>query len=189
MDFYVKNKPIVLGVAMVVVLAGVWYLSSNSSGWSAGGLPSTTTTSPTVTKTPVSGTKKSSGTVQKPITAAKVVGVNSLAYLFSLKQPLVCTIKPSATVNRSGTMYVSGGKMRANFVYASMISDGNYLYAWTNGESTGLKLLAAISVSGSAIAAKGGFDPANELSFACNPWAEDASVFTPPTSVTFSNTQ
>ena len=86
--------------------------------------------------------------------------------------------------------------MRGNFTSTingiltntSMIHDGEYLYAWTSGASKGLKLPAASSVSGSAIASNGGFDLSTDLSFACNPWTENTSVFTPPASISFSNT-
>ncbi len=84
-------------------------------------------------------------------------------------------------------MYVADGEMRVNFAHTSMIDDGAYFYAWTDGASQGLKLLAASSASGSAIAANGGFDPASNISFACNPWTANMSVFVPPASISFSN--
>jgi hypothetical protein len=68
-----------------------------------------------------------------------------------------------------------------------MISDGTYLYTWKSGAANGLKLLSSSSVSGSAMASNGGFDPGTSVSFECNPWAENVGIFTPPSTVTFSN--
>ena len=188
------NKKIVWVVGVAAVLGSVWYLSTNPSTESGQESPYATTT-PTLPKgtttkppTTTSGTVKTGATPKPTPTSAKIVGVGTLSYLFSFREPLICTIKPSASVKRSGTMYIAEGKMRANFVGTSMLHDGMYLYVWTNGASTGLKLPAASSVSGSLIATKGGFDLANDLSFACNPWKTDASFFVPPSSITFSET-
>ena len=184
---YATNKALVWAVGVVIVLGAVWYLSAGTSGWSDQGTYTAPTSSTgTTTKPPASGTTKPTAPKPTP-TTAKMVGVNTLAYLFNLKQPLVCAIKPSALVKRTGTMYIANGQMRANFTTTSMIDDGAFLYAWTNGATTGLKLTAGSSVSGSAIASKGGFDLVNDISYACNPWTVDASVFTPPSSISFSD--
>jgi hypothetical protein len=108
-----------------------------------------------------------------------------MGYLVSLKQPLVCTVKSTAGYARSGTMYVADGKIRANFTGSSMINDGTHLFAWMTGAIKGIELLTSSSASGSAIATNGGIDPATDISFACNPWTVDASVFSPPSSVSF----
>ncbi len=191
--FYADNKTIVWVVGAAVVLGSVWCLFANYSGESDQGAPYATTTPTlpkgTTTKSPTTSGTVKTGTTPKPTpTSAKIVGVGTLSYLFSFREPLICAIKPSVSVNRSGTMYLAEGKMRANFVSTSMLHDGMYLYVWTNGASKGLKLPAASSVSGSLIATKGGFDLANDLSFACNPWKTDASLFVPPSSITFSET-
>lgn len=191
--FYADNKTVTWVVATAVVFSSAWYLSTNPSTETGQESPYATTTptlpKDTTTKSPTTSGTIKTGTAPKPTsTSAKIVGVGTLSYLFSFRQPLICTIKPSATVKRSGTMYISEGKMRANFVGTSMLHDGTYLYVWTQGASTGLKLPAASSVSGSLIATKGGFDLANDLSFACNPWTTDATVFVPPSSIAFSET-
>ena len=192
--FYADNKTIVWVVGAVVILGSAWCLSANYSGESDRGasyatttptLPKGTTTKPPTT---TSGTVKTGATPKPTPTSAKIVGVGTLSYLFSFREPLICAIKSSTYVKRSGTMYIAEGKMRANFVGTSMLHDGMYLYAWATGASTGLKLPAASSVSGSLIATKGGFDLANDISFACNPWKTDASVFVPPSSIVFSET-
>lgn len=190
------NQITVWAVIAVVALGSLWYVfSSNQSGRETGS-PIATTTVSTSTQTQ-QGTNNSppartgqSSTPSKPPTptSAKIVGTTPVSYLFDLRQPLVCSIKTTGTsIQRSGTMYVADGKMRADFTNTSMIDDGTYLYAWAKGATKGLKLLAASGVSGSAIASNGGFDLVTPLSFACNPWTKDASVFVPPSSISFSN--
>ncbi|MDO8742580.1 MAG: hypothetical protein Q7J45_03560 [bacterium] len=186
-----KQKIIWIAVA-IVVLGGAWYLFSGSSGGSdETGLIATTTSSTSSQQTtakPSTARPTGSGTTtQKPVAPTKVAGVNTLSYLYSFKQPLVCSVTVGTTVKRAGTMYVADAKMRVNFSTASMIDDGSFLYVWKKGATTGLKLSAVSSVSGSAIAVSGGFDPANPFSFSCSGWTKDVSILTPPGSVTFSN--
>lgn len=184
MEHLNTQKSIWIAVA-IVVLGGAWYFFSSPSGNQDVAPVATTTqqgTKPTTATRPAG-----SGTTQKPAVPTKAAGVNTLSYLYSLKQPLVCAVTVGTTVKRSGTMYIADAKMRVNFSATSMIDDGSYLYVWTKGATKGLKLSSVSSVSGSAIAANGGFDPANPFSFSCNSWTKDANVFSPPTSITFSN--
>ncbi len=190
------DKKIIAGaIGAAVILGGAWIFFGSSSGGNGSGSPTASTTmqagtSPQQTaQTPYRAPAKSPvwRPAPKPPVAAKISGVTPLAYLFSLKQPLLCAVQTTDSYKRSGTMYVANGEMRVNFAHTSMIDDGTYFYAWTDGASQGLKLLAASSASGSAIAGNGGFDPASNISFACNPWAADMSVFVPPASVSFSN--
>ncbi len=194
---YMNTKTIVIALIAIAALGGVWYLFSNFQGEPTGGatpvMPVATTTVPTVTtvkSTPTAKVAKpvlKNAATLKSVVPARVTGIGPVAYLFGLKQPLVCKVTTTTGYSRTGTMYIAGDQMRANFTNASMIDDGTYLYVWTIGATKGLKLLAASSASGSAIATNGGFDLATMLSYTCNSWTEDASVFTPPTSVVFSN--
>ena len=182
------NTQTVVGIVIAVIaLGGVWYLASNSTGGNTGTVATTTPFIPTVTTASKQTTPKPSTpvTTQPTKTTAQTVGVGSLSYLLGLRQSLVCSVKTTAGTLRSGTLYVSAGMARANLVGSSMIHDGTYLYAWMTGATTGTKLLAASSVSGSAIVSKGGVDPTANLSYACNPWTADTSIFVPPTSVSF----
>lgn len=190
------DKKIIAGaIGAAVILGGAWIFFGSSSGGNGSGSPTATTTpqastSPQQTaQTPYRAPAKSPvwRPAPKPPVAAKISGITPLAYLFSLKQPLLCAIQTTDSYKRSGTMYVANGEMRVNFARTSMIDDGTYYYAWTDGASQGLKLLAASSASGSAIAGNGGFDPASNISFACNPWTANMNVFVPPASVSFSN--
>jgi hypothetical protein len=187
-----ETKTIIIALIAVAALGGVWYLFTTNSLVGLGvGAPVATTTPPTATTSaapqPSSASPAPARTTPKPVASAKVTGIGPLSYLFGLKQSLVCSVKTLSGYKRSGTMYVADGKMRANFTTSSMIDDGTYLYVWTNGDSKGLKLLASASASGSAIATNGGFDLAYDLSYSCNMWAENVSIFSPPSSVSFSN--
>jgi hypothetical protein len=189
------NQIVVWAVIATIVVGSLWYVfSSGSTGSGTGSLVATTTVATsTATQKKDTGSSptssvKSSSTVKPTTTSAKIVGTTPISYLFDLRQPLICSVKTTGTsVQRSGTMYVADGQMRADFINTSMIDDGTYLYVWANGATKGLKLLAASGASGSAIASNGGFDLVTPLSFACNPWTKDASVFVPPAPVSFSN--
>ena len=185
---------VIVGVA--ILAAGLGYLASNAMRGNTAVVTATTTPT-TASSTTFAATlakvvpkkittTKSSYTPTEPTkTTAKTAGIGSLQYLLGLKEPLVCSVKALNGPSRSGTLYVAAGSARANFTNSSMIDDGNYLYAWMTGATTGTKLLAPLSVSGSAIANNGGVDPATILSFSCNPWTVNASFFVPPTSVSF----
>lgn len=184
-----NTKIIGLLVIGIVALAGIGYLLLNTSNGVVG-VSSTATTSDSTLAQQTTTTKPST-TGTKPVTTkAKIVGIGSITYLIDLKQPLVCTVNTLANANikRSGTLYVAGAKARANFVGSTMIVDNTYLYGWEAGATKGLQLLSATSASGSAIARSGGLDLITDLSFACNPWTIDMSIFLPPASVTFYNT-
>ncbi len=193
-----NNKLIAWGVIAVLVLGGVWYYTLSSMGGGASSSPTATSTVSVATTTETAAPapivkKKAPAPVTVP---AKVSGYNSISYLISLKEPLVCTVKATSPVSREGTLYVAAGMLRGNFSYysngmlvkSSMIDDGTYLYSWKNGATNGLMLLASLSASGSATAMNGGIDPATSFSYLCAPWTADVSVFTPPASVSFSNT-
>jgi hypothetical protein len=190
------NNKILWAVFAIVVLGGVWYLSSRpqeaaetvSPAAPTTELVGTSTEQTTTTTTTKTTTTPVRTTTTKTVAPAKVTGVGPLSYLFGLKQALVCNVSTKTGVKRSGTMYVAEGKMRVNFGTSAMIDDGAYLYAWTSGASKGLKLLASGSASGSAIAMSGGFDPAYDLSYSCNPWTVNEGLFVPPASISFSNT-
>lgn len=182
-----NNKTIVWLIVAIVAFAGVWYLLAPSLGGLGIVPPTATTTPPTTAATQSTATKSPVSTAPKPTkTTAKMAGIGSLNYLLGLKQPLICSVKTTSGYARSGTMYVSaGGQARANFISSTMIDDGSYLYAWANGATTGTKLVAGLSASGSAITYAGGVDLTTDLSFSCNPWTVDISFFAPPATVSF----
>ncbi|MFZ1075724.1 MAG: hypothetical protein WAN50_05115 [Minisyncoccia bacterium] len=201
------NKIIAGLVAIVIVLCGAWYFYSGQEKGSGQVTVATTTpsvgtsTQQTTLPIPVTHGTNNVGTTAappaaEPVIPPKVMGVNTLAYLLGLKEALVCSVKTTSGTKRSGMLYIAEGETRADLttstsagtINTTMIDDGSYLYVWTNGATKGLKLLAAPSGNGSAIATRGGFDPEANISFACNPWGEKTGLFTPPSSIVFSNT-
>lgn len=201
-----SKEALVWIVVAIGIVIGIWALvSAPSEEWGTHS-PVATSTPATATSTtaeaPAKATvpqKTGSVTATQPTKTvpAKVAGYNSASYLISLKEPLVCTVDVSMTyTKRTGTIYVDSGKLRGNFssyvngvlTKTAMIDDGASLYAWTNGATTGLKLPASSSASGSAIASHGGIDLTTPFSFACAAWTPDAAYFQAPTAVTFSNT-
>ncbi len=185
-----NTKTIVWVVAAIAVLVSAWYFLSAPSGLDNGS-PSAAAPTQTV-NVPTQQTPKKSPAPSAPQptkTTAKLAGVDSLITLINLKQNLVCSVKTTSGSGRMGTAYVANGMARinfTNFTSASMIDDGVSLYIWADGAKTGLRLSAASGASGSAMLTNGGIDPAtSNLSYACNPWTVDTSIFTPPASVSF----
>lgn len=191
---------IVLGA--IIVIGVIWYLAAgpNTKVAQAPGTTATSTLSqatgtPAATppaKTAVTGTQRNTQSAGVPAPARPaptVAGVDSLEHLRLLKQTLSCHISTQTGISRTGTAYLASNALRINLNDGvSMIDDGTTLYTWAVGATSGLKLLAASSVSGSAIAARGGIDPLVPVSYQCYPWTGDESLFTPPASVTFTDT-
>ena len=203
------NKTLALIAAVVAILGGAWYLSASrqptvytsvspSGQFQATGVAPTTNLPVTEAQskaTPAASTPKPQ-TPKVPTSSSKFAGAGPLANIKAFKESLSCAVETTGTyTKRSGIIYVTNGKVRGNFsglingvkTATSMIDDGTYLYAWSDGAKTGLKLIAGSSVSGSAIASRGGIDPAVTLSYACNSWTPDVTVFVPPAAVTFTD--
>ncbi len=120
--------------------------------------------------------------------SAAMTGVGSLNDLLAIRQSLSCTVSARNGTDRTGTAYISGGKFRATLANGvSFIDDSTHYYAWAQGAHTGL-VLPIVSASGSTLALHGALDPAQSLSYGCNPWSAQASSFTPPSTITFTNT-
>lgn len=187
------NTSILIVCVAIVIALGVYFLSSGSGA-----------SAPTATSTPATASSSEPATAQpKPVSGAtkpahstpakappKVAGSGTLASLLLLKENLSCSISTQSGASRSGTLYLSGGQLRANLTNGvSMINDGQSYYAWVDGASTGLKLPASVTASGSALASHGAIDPnAGQVAYSCYPWTADETVFAPPSSITFTNT-
>jgi len=142
---------------------------------------------------PVSSTKPAQRPVSQPAPAAKpaspaaLSGVGSLNDLLALQKSLSCSVTVRNGTNRTGSVYLALGKFRADLAnQVSVIGDGTHYYAWVRGSTSGL-VLPIVSVSGSALAFHGAFDPAQSLSYGCNPWSVNAAIFIPPATVTFTD--
>jgi hypothetical protein len=180
-----KNSWLVVLVVVVVIGLGIWYFASNSA--------SSTQTVTNDESSSTSATNASGSSATMPV--SETVGVGSIQDLIAMNKYLACSINLVATTtNRSGTVYVAAGLMRADLFSTtgnktkavSMIDNGTSLYLWTDGASQGIQLPEPISASGSNIALNGGIDPATTFSYICHPWKADANFFVAPQTVTFS---
>ena len=142
----------------------------------------------------VSASAGSEKIVSAPVTVA---GVGTLDNLLTYKSDLTCAVTTLGTaLPRTGTVYLSDGDLRGDFnitvdgrsLHSSMIDAGGYLYAWMDAGTHGVRLLAASSVSGSAIVSYGGVNPVQEISYSCNLWKAGHTQFAPPSSIAFTDT-
>ncbi len=95
----------------------------------------------------------------------------------------------------SGIVYVSDNKVRADFdvsvagrgaMKAYMIADGEYVYSWSSMVPQGVKVAQAQAESSQGAATSGqGMDANTSYSYDCQPSSADASLFVPPSNVTF----
>lgn len=161
-------------VAAVVVVGGGWYLVSLGSS------------APSSTGTSASNTTQ--GTQQPATTGTTSSGSGTIGALLAMGN-VQCTV---TTPNGSGTVYVSGGKMRGDFSMSSqgktmnayMINDGAYIYSWSDAAPQGMKMAVSASSAGSA-ATHGGVSNSTAVTYSCSPWGVDTTMFVPPTNITF----
>lgn len=110
----------------------------------------------------------------------------------------MCTFDQTVENSHStGTVYVSGGKMRGDFksdvnavgtnmsVESHMISDGEFMWSWSNMMPSGFKMKIDQTATPSNGAGQGAFDANMKLAYDCDPWTPDASKFTLPSAITF----
>ena len=133
-------------------------------------------------------------------------GKKSLFDFFSMGGSQKCTF--TNTTNGGGTIYVSSGKMRGDFqetnnstgktAQTHMINDGTYVYIWTDGQTNGYKMSDAVMKqeesqptqapsTGSQPQPSQGMDMHQQMNTSCGGWTADASMFTVPTNVTFTD--
>ena len=128
----------------------------------------------------------------------------SLSGLLALGKSQKCTFRSSAeTADSSGVVYISGGKVRGDFdsttkvgtnvstVKSHMITDGDEIRVWSDGEEMGMLMKTAQAPSGAVDTQVQNTAPMpldmndSSVDYDCDMWVADASVFTPPSSVTF----
>jgi len=175
-----------LVVAVIVIAAGTWYVTSS-------GLDGTSLTSDqNATSTGANSTTDASGKVMSG--AGTTSGSASIGSLLALGKNLQCSVTLSTEgAQTEGVIYLSsGGKMRGDFstatdgnvVNAATINDGVYVYSWTNLSKQGFKTTVASSGTTGA-SSHGGVDNSTALKYSCKPWSLDASKFVPPTNIKF----
>ena len=188
-----KNNYIWAVVALVVIIVGILLFSGKKNTSEL--TENATSTSKDTSKTPLSSVKPSA-TAPAPIVGMKT----SLGGIFDEKGNYQCDYKSlGSSEQTSNTVYVSNGKMRGEFrTYQTgastgniVVYDGDYLYVWTEGQSTGKisqpKTLADLpgiipeDVSSGRILGTS----ANNVSWNCHAWSRDASKLVRPSYVTF----
>lgn len=127
--------------------------------------------------------------------------MTSIKDLLSSGKTQMCTYEYSneKTGTSKGTTYIANGKMRTDYestygdgkTYSgSMINDGTYMYMWTATPPQGMKLKITAEMDKQIEEAKQNqayIDPNTPMSYRCNNWSNDATIFTPPAEVTFTD--
>jgi hypothetical protein len=127
--------------------------------------------------------KKSPGEVVSELTQPV-----SLKELIAKNIPQTCVYKAG---ENSGTVYLSGGKMRGDFETtvenapqkSHMIIDGKTTYIWVDGQTTGYKVVSEESEN----TLTESFNVNQSYNYSCKPWIVNGGVFTPPSGINFMN--
>jgi hypothetical protein len=128
----------------------------------------------------------------------------SLADFFSMTGSQKCTFTDK-TNNSSGTLYIGDNKMRGDFqatdngktTQTHMINDGTYVYLWIDGQKDGYKMSTAkVKNEAAQVSTAPGeqvpsqaqvVDMKQKADYSCGPWSVDATMFTLPQGVTFTD--
>ena len=148
------------------------------------------------------GTQPSSegvvGTTQQADTQDSSAG-GALKDLFTMGGSQTCTFSNKAGAQGSGTVYVSGGNVRTDFVTSiengstqqmHMIVKDKTSYMWGDAlQGQGIKMSFAdiTEPTASGSQQQAGFDANQSVEYSCKPWVADASVFELPAGVQFSD--
>ena len=134
-----------------------------------------------------------------PVTQT-ATGTQEASPVTSLKDLITQGIAQSCTFSNAGTtgtVYVSGGKVRGDFststtsatTQSHMIVMNNTSYIWMEGQKTGFKMSYDPNATPgtSSSAPNGSFDASANMNYNCSTWVVDASQFTLPAGVTFTS--
>lgn len=123
----------------------------------------------------------------------------ALKDLFTMGGSQTCTFSSKAGTESSGTVYVSGGNVRTDFVTSiengstqqmHMIVKDNTSYMWGDAlQGQGIKMSFAdiTEPTASGSQQQAGFDANQSVDYSCKPWVATASVFELPAGVQFSD--
>ena len=109
-----------------------------------------------------------------------------------------CKVSHEVSVAEStGTVFVSGSKIRGDFsskipqvnmtVNSTMVSDGTFIYTWTDIAKTGFKA-KIVESNKPANDDSVGNEYMQNLEYSCNPWTPDESKFVVPADINFIDT-
>jgi hypothetical protein len=173
-----KNKSLIIAavIVLIVLIGGGAYLMMSSK-----------TNPQTKAQTPTTNTQTA-----KPQTTNSLKG--TIIGLLSGGKNVNCSITYPDNKG-TGTVYVSDKKFAGDFTMkgadgketnAHMISDGTYMYVWSSGISTGIKMnLAAAKNAAQNAQTNQSVNINQEVGLNCNPWAPDSSKFTVPSDIRF----
>lgn len=170
------NNKIAIAVVAIIVIAGGAFLLTRNKAKS----PSTVDSNTEATADAESEASIESGSIESLIAAGR-----SQMCTFSSKEQDTQT---------SGTMYVSGGKMRGDFetdtgsgnkTVSHMMYDGTTSYVWSDGSNMGFKM--ALDTSDQTSAPTQGVDPKKNYEYHCEKWSTDNSKFELPSNVEFTS--
>src|SRR5579872_3603903 len=131
------GKAITTIVVIIILALAAWYGFSHFSGSSSSEYGSTATTTSTAGNTQGTGTSQT----------------ESLKDLMASGVAQTCTVNyTNGSTQSQAQIYVSGGKMRSSAaatvsgaqVTMNMINDGQNIYTWMDGQSTGYKMSASV---------------------------------------------
>ena len=168
-----KNKTIIIVIALILIIAG--YL-----GYSR--LAGKTSTNPSVTVT--NGENKNGNGITGTIKGLLEQGLTQK-----------CTITYPDNAG-TGTIYFSGKKFNGEFamttgdqkVTGHSISDGTYVYIWSDNATSGVKMKLDNAISNAPTGTEqAGSDLNEEVKFTCSGWTLDQAKFTPPANIQFSD--
>jgi hypothetical protein len=167
-----KNTTITLTIGAIIILLGGGYFFLNSRS-----NPQPVSTSPTA-----------SNTQAQPPAKQK----QSLKRLFELADNQQCSFKDDESKN-TGTIFAHSGKARGDFqsqnngtaIKSHMISDGQSVHVWMDGEKQGFKTSLDSMASTPEQTKTKSVDVNKQVDFSCRPWKVDESIFTPPADIEF----
>lgn len=112
--------------------------------------------------------------------------IKTLKDLFASSKPQKCTFNDNA--GSAGTIYVGNGQLKGEFVAQNgdislmtniLTPDGQTVYTWTTGKTTGLKMPFAV-IEGRVNPAGNVAPTMQQPGYQCGDWTIDASVFVVP---------
>ena len=134
-------------------------------------------------------------TAQPSVEASISTQKSSLKDFMTMTTDQQCEFKDSETGN-SGTVYVSNGKMRGDFISdvngkqaaSHMINDGTTAFIWMDDQATGFKTnLEAIEKMSGQTGVSQTVDINKPVDFTCSSWTVDQAKFAVPVEIRFSD--
>lgn len=169
MDKLIKNKPLIIGVALIaiIILAGAYFLLSDKNEFN-------------------------------PIDSGKKVSENnSILGLLGSGKTQECSFKSNSDENKktSGTVYVSGENIRANIsnseetenetIYLIRRGDESFIWGDSFPNNSGIKMTLSLDEITSNDQTNEYINTNDKVDFDCKGWTVDSSVFQEPSEIQF----